>query len=129
MFFRIRLEFFKSFVKKKNFQRKFVSRGIRTGLYAFRGTFQFFVFFWYVYQKASLCPDELIEEVFLWTNSCLRFLFRIWAEYCRTLGTTLQPIVKIASYLYRLIFSWIFFYLEIYKQLDNFFRKPSNFSS
>ena len=43
-FFRIRLDFFKSFVKKKNFQLKIVSRVIRTGLYAFRGTFRFLSF-------------------------------------------------------------------------------------
>ena len=63
-FFRIRLEFFKSFVKKKNFQRKIVRRVIRTGLYAFRGTFRFLSFFGMCIRKASLCPDELIEEFF-----------------------------------------------------------------
>ena len=53
-------------------------------------------------------------------NVC-KFFFRNWTECCRTLTTKLQMAAKIAFYLSKAIFSWRFFYLENYKQFDNFF--------
>ena len=68
---------------------------------------------------------KLLRKSFFEQKIVNDFFFRIWAEYCHTLTTQLQPIVKIALYLSRLLFSWSFFHLETSEQLNNFLRKSS----
>ena len=68
---------------------------------------------------------KLLRKSFFEQKIVNDFFFRIWAEYCNTLTTQLQPIVKIALYLSRLLFSWSFFHLETSEQLNNFLRKSS----
>ena len=86
-----------------------------------------FVVFSHVYQKGVPVSRWTYWGNFSVIKQLFTVCFRIWAEYCRTLRITLQPIVKIAFYLSRLIFSWRIFYVEIYLQLDIFFRKSSGF--
>ena len=97
------LNFFKKICGKNRLLAKIVSRVIRTWLNASRGSFwgktcisknfsdkynfsniqhnfSFLSFFWRFIKKASLCPDEIIEEIFLRSNICLRIFSRIWAD-------------------------------------------------
>ena len=74
-FFRIRLDFFKSFVKKKNFQLKIVSRVIRTGLYAFRGTFRFLSFFG-MFIKKRPCVQMNLFRIFFFEQTIVYVFFQ-----------------------------------------------------
>ena len=143
--------FFEFLGKKRNFGRKlsgelseryskfpeglFEERDVFPKTFQIKKCFQtfskisIFVVFWHVYVKIVPVSRWTCWGNFSLNKYLFRVCFRFWAEYCRTLTLTLQPIVKIAFYLYRLSFSWIFFCLEKDKQLDNFFRKWSGSSS
>ena len=120
----------------QSFQRNFLRRDMFSEKFPMNKFFQtlsvclvFFVVFWHNYQNGVPVSRWIYCGIFLWLNNCLRTFFRIWAEYCRTLSTIFQPVVKVSLYLSTIIFSWRFFYLETYRQLGNFFGKSSGFFS
>ena len=64
---------FKKFCKKKELSTEICQQSYQDGTLRLPRDFSFFCLFLVCLQKASLCPNELFEEIFLWTNNCLRF--------------------------------------------------------
>ena len=141
------VEFLYNFEEKPDFRRKIVRRVIRTGLNLFRRTFwektiffrefsneyffsniqhsfNFLSFFGMFIKKASLCPDEVIEEIFLWLNTFYEFfqnLSRILSYFVKNISTdcqicvssvfiNLSLLISLAIFFtWKLISSWINF--------------------
>ena len=116
--------------RKKTFSGKLSAELSERDSTLSEGRFVFFCFFfWHIYEKCVPVSRWNFWGKFLLTNKCLRILLKTWVDICRTLTTTLLPIVKKSFYLSRAVFPGDFLTWNLIKQLKNLFRKSSRLFS